>query len=643
MTKLSNIVAVDVETTGLNPRTDKLHGCGLASSTYSGYRTGRGFPLPLVKNIVGHNLRFDLKFLKYSPTDEQKIWDTRIMASLVNENEPLGLKKLSAKYLGTSSVDNYNELDELLRKLKFKSVAELCQKDLDEGGYTELIGRYCKEDCENTLALFHLLGKKLREVHKKQLNAGFKKTALDYLLEEAMPLERVLLGMENRGIRVNVTKLESYKVKLLAENGDLEFLLNDVAASELVTLEDELFCEQVAKRKSDKGKAGVKVQKRFNWRSGDHVGRLVYLGFDIRGLEKRTKTGKFDTSEKQLRSLQIECKNPYLQNLIATYLKWKKNLKLLTTYTGEKKGLQAHVVEGRVFAEYLQTGRGKEALTGGTVTGRLSSRSPNMQNLPRTGVVKEFFVPDTEGHVFVYFDYSQLELRIAAHLSQDPKLLAAYRDDLDLHQNTGTKLGIERQLGKKINFAMVYNASEWRLHAELKETHTLDQCRDLIRDFFEEYHVYKTYLERQKALMIKRGVVVSETGRVRRLPALLKQPKRPWSPEGKAFRHALNQGYNFPIQSLGASITKRAMLALHSQGFDLVTQVHDSVVLQVLKEEARPSLLAAVRTVAESVYPLAVPLKVDLKVLQSLNESDLYTGEEDARTTYDSRKLKIVS
>lgn len=642
-----DIIIVDVETTGLDHKRNRLHGLGVATKENVIYLPANQVRADLLtaKNIVGHNVRFDLKFLKHNPVEGQKIWDTRIMASLINENEPLGLKYLAQKYLGQDSVENFSELDETVRRLKMKSVADLCAKDLDEGGFFELIGRYCKEDCQNTLALFYLLGDKLKKLAEAQSKAGFKQTALDYFVKEAMPLEKVLLKVENRGIKVDVDKLIKFREALLEQNQGYIDQMEELVSSELREAEDELYQVQVSKRKSERGKAAVKKDiKRFNWQSNDHVANLIYLKLGVpKSLTQTTKTGKFNTSEKQLKSLQVQTKNERLQNLLHLYLKWKKNLKLLTTYTGENKGLLAHVYQGRIFAEYLQTGRGKEGLSGGTVTGRLSSRSPNMQNLPRGGEIKEFFIPDSNEHVFLYFDYSQLELRLAAHLSQDEKLMQVYTNGEDLHQKTADSLGIERQFGKTINFAMIYNASKWRLHAELKDKFSLEDCEELINEFFKTYNGYAAYLEKQKEEMIQRGAVVSETGRVRRLPALKTPPAREWSPEGKAFRHALNQGYNFPIQCLGASITKRAMIALDAEGHDIVTQVHDSVTLQVLKVDV-PKLVGPVQDLAESVYPLTVPLKADVKVLNSLNESDVYKGEDSNATDHkEHRKLKVVS
>lgn len=631
---MSKIIAIDVETTGLNPRKDKLHGCGVATTGTSYYIRDSAVNTDC-DHLVGHNLRFDLKFLKLTP--DTQIWDTKILAQLLDENQELGLKPLSLKYLGADSLPCKQRLDTAITQQKLKNIADLTQLDIDEGGFTEIISEYCEEDCRNTLQLFFLLGKKLGEMDEKMKAAGYLKTPKDYFIEEAMPLEKVLLAMENRGIRLNLGRLQDYKTRLIAENSTLIEQLLHICSLELAHIDGELHQKELGKRKSDKGKKNVLEVSRFNWKSGDHLGKLVYEQFGvIKRLIKKTRTGKYDTSEKQLKMLAACSENEKLHAMLDRYLKWKKNLKLLTTYTGESKGLLKHVDNGRVYAGYLQVGSGKEGKTGGTVTGRLSSRSPNMQNLPRDSEVKSFFIPDSDEYAFCYFDYSQLELRVAAHLSQDEMLLRAYRENQDLHALTASFLGVDRQLGKKLNFAMIYNASPYRLQAELGESYTIETCQELRKAFFDTYSGYANYLRNQRKFMTTNGVVISATGRIRRLPGLFNNP---W--KSKEFRHAINQGYNFPIQSLGASITKRAMLVLHNQGFDIVTQVHDSVVIQLHKSEL--ARVKDIQAVAEGIYPLTVPLKADMKLLNSLEEGDKYTGEEDARESSTKRpELKVI-
>jgi DNA polymerase-1 len=166
---------------------------------------------------------------------------------------------------------------------------------------------------------------------------------------------------------------------------------------------------------------------------------------------------------------------------------------------------------------------------------------------------------------------------------------------------------------------MIYDASAWRLSDMLKKS--VDECQFIINEFYNLYTGYKKYLAEQRRFIETHACVVSETGRIRRLPEIQTQPTK-----SREWRHALKQGYNFPIQSLGASVTKRAMIELHRRGFKILTQVHDSVVIQLPENRIRD--VKEIQQVAETIYPLSVPLKVDIKLLTSLSESDIITTQE---------------
>lgn len=628
------LIALDIETTGLNPRKDRIHGIGIATS-----ETEAKYLLPDDNNvreylsnpenhIVGHNIRFDLKFLINAGfVIKCQVWDTKMMAQLLNENQELGLKPLSEKYFGALALQNKKELDRAISSINGRSVADLCLRDLEDDTepFYHIIAKYCMEDCRNTLRLFNRLTDDIKRLHKRMADKGFTHTPLSYYTDETMPLEMVLMDMELKGIRIDTPKLVQYRERLVSENKSLMQTMNELCAHEINSIEEELYNEEISKKKTDKGRANVikgseKHGTKFNWQSSDHLATLIFnrFGVPVTAVEK-TQTGKPSTSESSLEALHSTLgEEDPLRLVLGTYRTWKKNTKLITTYTGEDKGLLSQIERGRVYAEYLQAGRGKEGTTGGTVTGRLSSRNPNMQNLPRGSEIKKFFVPD-EGHIFVYFDYSQLELRLAAHLSQDPLLIRAYNEGLDLHEITAQAIGADRQTGKSTNFAMIYDASAWRLSDMLKKS--VDECQFIINEFYNLYTGYKRYLAQQRQFIETHACVVSEVGRVRRLPEIHSAPTK-----SKEWRHALKQGYNFPIQSLGASVTKRAMIELHKRGYTILTQVHDSVVIQLPENKVRD--VKEIQQVAETIYPLSVPLKVDIKLLTSLSESDIITTQE---------------
>lgn len=628
---VSKVIALDIETTGLNPRQDRIHGVGIH------YEDGKSYyfePRNCIiqeilgdssNHIVGHNIRFDLKFLISAGYKvDCQVWDTKVLAQLIDENQQLGLKALTEKYFDVGSLESKSELDREVSKRGVKHVGDLCRLALDgdERELDRLIAKYCLEDCRNTLALWKLLIADLKRIDSTMKDFGFKKSPLDYYVEEALPTEKVLMGMELRGIQIDVNSLKEFREALsISSHGQLN-QMTELALHQIKGVEDGLFIQAVARRKSKEGKAKVKrsstrYKTKFNWQSADHISALIFNEFQVsRNAVEKTASGKPSTSEYSLSTLcESLTEDAPLRKFLKIYAAWKKTLKLLNTYTGDKKGLLSQVEEGRVYADYLQAGRGREGTKGGTVTGRLSSRSPNMQNLPRNSEIKSFFTPDKE-HIFIYFDYSQLELRLAAHLSGDPLMIDAYKTGKDLHQMTADRIGESRQVGKTVNFLMIYDGSSYRLSGELNKSP--EQCQNIINGFFETYNEYARYLDRQKRFMSKHGLTVSILGRVRRLKNVTHT-----HPRSKEWRHAVKQGYNFPIQSLGASITKRAMIKLASLGYKIVTQVHDSVVIQVPDDRLVGGHVNTIRRIAEGIETLSVPLKVDIKVLTSLLESDI--------------------
>lgn len=625
-----NLIALDIETTGLDWHVDRIHGVGLFSDQGEDYvdisdpRLAKLLADPTT-HIVGHNIRFDLKFLLHAGLKIQaSFWDTKLLAQLDNENQELGLKPLSKKYFGSGSLEQKDEIDLAVLAIKGKSIADLCIADMNSPAkpYYELIKKYCLEDCRNTLALFRVLKEAILIKHNVMQAAGFKETIQTYYLQETMPLEKVLLEMEIQGIKLDKNKLHSYHVELSQQINEKYNQLSVVCSSEIKQVEEDLYAKKKASKKREKDKETImrssfQHNTKFNWQSNFHLSALIFDKFGVSpNLVEKTTTGKPSTSEISLANI---CKNTQegtkIHSAITLFGLLKKDLKIYNMYIKPHSGLAAQAVGGRIHAEYLQAGRGKEANDGGTVTGRLSSRNPNMQNLPRGSEVKQLFIPSHDDNIFIYFDYSQLELRIAAHLSQDPWLLKAYTDGLDLHSITAKNLGLDRQAAKAVNFAMIYDASAYRLSEMIGKSYA--ETQDVIDGFFHMYSGYKKYLQNQRQFMIKHRCVVSEAGRVRRLPELGQ-----YAEGQREHKHAIKQGYNFPIQSLGASIAKRAMVELHRRGFVIATQVHDSVVID-LPLVGSLEKLEEIRQVAESIYPLSVPLKVDIKRLTSLLETDI--------------------
>lgn len=665
-------LVLDIETTGLNWRQDKLHGIGVSTGKEPRYYKVGYIPAIVAELLadpavhkIGQNTRFDLRFLASNGYKiAGPIWDLKSLAELCDENQELGLKPMSLRYLGKDALVDKAELDRAIALAKGKHVGDLCRVDLNSDGigpYTDLIARYCCEDVRNTLALYRHFGEKLRAREQAQRTIlGVQRTPLDYLKTEVMPLENALLAMELRGLRVDQAAIDQTRFELANRHMELEDKLDKLCASEIGQIEVRMLQVAQAKRKSAKGRAKVKIRNlrqgtRFQWSSSQNVAELVYRHFNVPELlVKRTKGGLASTAEKDLLAVsQAPATPPLLKQVLGIFLEFRASQKLLTTYVGSETGMLSLVEDGRLYSEFVHGG--------GTVTGRLASRNPNMQNLPRSGGIKKFFVPDP-GHVFLYFDYSQVELRIAAHLSQDPLLLEGFLKGVDLHSLTAKNIfrlrteptKEQRQVGKTINFAMIYNAGAYRLAEELNKSgakYSEEQTEEMRQAFFSTYSRYKTYLKEQLRFVEEHGVVVSESGRLRRLPAihykqginwarriwegptsllqgLKDKPEQILSPEEcfwrakKKYNHAVKQAYNFPVQSLGATITKLAVAECHKNGYDLVTTVHDSIVIQVPWNDKVHESLLKIQTTLEHIYPLSVPLICEGKALTSLDEND---------------------
>lgn len=277
----------------------------------------------------------------------------------------------------------------------------------------------------------------------------------------------------------------------------------------------------------------------------------------------------------------------------------------------------------------------------------------------------------------LYADYSQVELRCAAHVSQDPVFLQAYLDNGDLHLETAQAIfndpkltkenKLERSCGKTTNFLLIYNGSEYRLQDSLKEQVGMEvdisQARTFRKNFFQKYKVYADYLQRQKVFMLKHRVAISPFGRIRRLPELkfnaglnylnqeyrgthqkeLQEILRSLKPKDRfqtdrhgkrrpttifdiakrKVKHALNQGYNFPIQSMAASIIKRAMIRMHSEGFPIINNVHDAILVGSTLKNAKKDM-DRLKKIMENTVRLRVPLIAEFKVLRTFDESDVF-------------------
>lgn len=658
-------IAVDIETTGLDWQSDKIIGVAVYGGGFGKYCTTLTEELTFVLQDSGigkvfHNANFDLKFLERDVEVKGPVIDTLILAQLVDENaDSFKLKDLAVRYLGPDSIPAAEALYRWLQQHKLG-------KESISKAPPELIKPYAIEDVRNTFNLCNVLVQKLKESDVTlRTKLKLEKTPLDYFLEEAMPVEEVLRAMEKRGVRIDLHRIAQVRQDFEIKRDKTVLELNQLCRAQICASEQKLLQERLFRYKTDKGRKNCEAP-RFNWDSKIQVGELLYEGLGLKNVVvAKTATGKWKVSSDIIKSALSKNPPQPLLGILDNYAQYLKATKFLSVDIG---GLLERVKNGRIFPSFRQIGAG-EGEASGTVTGRLSSANPNLQNLPEES--DYFYVPDDATKVFLYFDYSQIELRLAALLSNEPLMLQGYTGGVDLHAETARSVfnktvevtEEERQIGKAANFLFIYNGSAKRFQQQLQEksniTISIKEAQDIKNKFFAAYPRYKTYLQEQETTLLRYKAVVSPYGRVRRLPALkyasginyrerayigpdtekLEQEyhKLPVSKQAnydgshKSFydfvaqkvRHTFNQGYNAKIQSFAASLMKRAMIKLHNQGFDIVNQIHDAIIIQVSKDACHEKY-KEVKEILETIDKFEIPIVAEGKILNSFSSADKY-------------------
>ena len=260
---------------------------------------------------------------------------------------------------------------------------------------------------------------------------------------------------------------------------------------------------------------------------------------------------------------------------------------------------------GRVHSSFNQTM---------TATGRLSSSEPNLQNIPARGEwgqrLRSAFIPEKKNWVIVAADYSQIELRILAHLSDDPVLIKAFKEDQDVHQATADELGITRDAAKTVNFGVIYGISDFGLAKQLKIKRT--EAASYIEKYFQRHKGVKEFIDRTIKEAKENEYVTTLLGRKRPLPDIN-------SPHGGLRAAAERIAINTPVQGSAADMIKVAMVNVNNKlqktnyKCKLILQVHDELVFECPKEEAE-SVKKIVEAEMEKALPLKVPVKVDIGI-----------------------------
>ena len=411
---------------------------------------------------------------------------------------------------------------------------------------------------------------------RPRLEAEMRNLGVDYLFHEIeLPLAGVLADMETEGVAIDVPYLKQ---------------MQDELGEQLSALEREV--EEVAGRK-------------FNLNAPQQLAKVLFEDLRLQ-VGKRTKTG-YSTDADTLEALRD--KHP----IVGLILEQRQLSKLKSTYVDALPQL-VDPLSGRVHTSFGQAS---------TATGRLASSNPNLMNIPiRTELgqrIRRAFKAGRPDHVMVSADYSQIELRIAAHLSGDPKLLAAFAAGQDIHTATAAavfKVPFEsvtpdqRRLAKVANFGSIYGQGEYGLAQQLGITG--DVAREFLGEYWSTYSRLREYIDDIRRRAREEGLVVSATGRRRAIPDLR-------SPNYQLRSAAERMAINFPMQSLAADIIKIAMVRLHRE-IDadqiegrMLLQVHDELLFEVPRAEI-DQLAERVPRIMTGAYELETGIEVEMKV-----------------------------
>lgn len=446
-------------------------------------------------------------------------------------------------------------IDELIgaKGKKQKNMRDLDPKDV----YV-----YACEDADVTLKLKNILQEKLKESHAEKL-----------FYEIEMPLVPVLAYMERNGARIETKSLKETSIFFSERVREIESKIYELAGQE------------------------------FNIASPKQVGEILFDKLHISEKAKKTKTGQYVTSEEILQSLKS--KHP----IVGKILEHRGLKKLLGTYVDALPEL-INPKTGKIHTSYNQTI---------TSTGRLSSSNPNLQNIPIRDddgkLMRKAFIPE-EGCEFFSADYSQIELRIMAHLSEDPNLIEAFNSGFDIHAATAAKIfkkkledvtREERSKAKTANFGIIYGISVFGLAERMNVARK--EAKELIDEYFNTYPGVKAYMEKSIKVAQEKGYIETIFNRKRYLPDINSHNA---NVRGYAERNAINA----PIQGSAADIIKVAMINIYKRFMQerlkstMILQVHDELNFNVINEE-KEIVEKIVLEEMQKAYPMRVPLVAD--------------------------------
>ena len=582
--KTAKTLTIDTETTGTDPMQAELVGIALTDAAEQGWyipvngppgdpqlsqKTALEALAPLLQNAqlpkYGHNLKYDVAVMERAGAPVAGLaFDTMIAEWLTNPAS----KNLGLKNLAWARLEQ-----------RMTPITDLIGSGKDQLTMEQVpvaqAAPYACADVDMTHRLVDVLKSELEENGLWSL-----------FTDVEMPLIPVLTAMEMAGVQLDVAYLAQMSEQLTGRLGELETRIQKI------------------------------VGYAFNVNSTQQLSAALFktLGLPTQGM-RRTKSGHYSTAASVLERLHD--KHP----VIDLILEYRELAKLKSTYVDAlPQMVNPHT--GRVHTSYNQTG---------AITGRISSSDPNLQNIPiRTELgrrVRRAFVAEP-GWQLVGADYSQVELRVMAHISGDKGLLEAFARDEDIHATTAAAImnvpladvtSDMRRVAKAVNFGLSYGQTAYGLANATGLTQA--EAEDFIKAYFERFPKVREYIDLTKASATRHGYVETMLGRKRYFPELLPGSKAPHNTRQAAERMAINA----PIQGTAADIIKIAMIRLHRELHKrnlrtrMILQVHDELVVEAPDEEI-DVIKPLIRQVMEGAFELNVPLKVDLKVGQNWEE-----------------------
>ena len=558
----------DTETTSLNVHEAELVGLSFSYKAHEAYyvpvpadRSDAGDIVNEFKAVfssdkikkVGQNIKYDIQVLiNYDITVKGDLFDTMIAHYLIQPDLKHNLQYLSENYLNYTPVS----IEELIGK---KGVNQQSMRNVN----INVIKDYACEDADLTWQLYRILENELETNGLTELAQRIE-----------MPLIRVLSDMENSGFSLNTKDLKKYA---------------GILRNQIIDVEKEIF-----------KLAGIE----FNISSPKQLGEILFEKLNIPGNRQKTKTKQYSTSEEVL----VKFKDKH--DIVSKVLDYRALKKLLSTYVDALPKL-INIKTGKIHTSFEQAW---------VTTGRLSSKNPNMQNIPvreeRGREIRKSFVASGKDYVLLSADYSQIELRLMAHLSRDDNMIEAFRKEEDIHSATAVKIynvkpdsvtSEMRRRAKTANFGIIYGISAYGLSQRLNISRK--EARDLIDNYFNTYTRVKEYMDKSIEMAKRKGYAETIFGRRRYLSdinsanALIR---------GMAERNAINT----PLQGSAADIIKLAMVNIHKRFLEqyktkMILQVHDELIFDVYRKEL-DEIKKIVKHEMESAVRLEVPLVVDM-------------------------------